>query len=105
MHNQFPNKRWFSLLHFKEILNLYKNCHFQWQFENQDIEIEKNSEEEIKKTIEESLFECGLIDDYDYHDKDFLTTQRKEFIHLNNIYKTNILSKPAEVYFNRLNSM
>lgn len=92
-------------LHFKEILNLYTNCHFQWQFENQDIEIEKNSEEEIKKTIEESLFECGLIDDYDYYDKDLLTTQREEFIHLNNIYKTNILSKPAEVYFNRLNSM
>ena len=78
-------------LHFKEILNLYTNCHFQWQFENQDIEIEKNSEEEIKKTIEESLFECGLIDDYDYYDKDLLTTQREEFIHLNNIYKTNII--------------
>ena len=36
-------------LHYKEILNLYTNCHFQWQFENQDIEIEKIVKKKLRK--------------------------------------------------------
>lgn len=92
-------------IHFRDILKSYTNCHFQWQFDNCEIEIEKNNDYEIKKTIQESFFENKLIMDYPFKNKKKLISLREEFIDLNKRYGTNVLSKPSEIYINRLNSI
>lgn len=92
-------------IHYQDILKLYTNCHFQWQFENNQIEIEKNNSHDIKKTIEESLFDCGLLSNYVYKNKNNLEKNRNNFRELNGKLQTNILSTPSEAYINRLNTI